>query len=996
MKKSILKYFIFFSVLFSCLSATAQKKITGIVKDAVGLTIPGANVKIKDKKAETQTDFDGNFTISAESGDVLIFSFVGMTTTEITIDSRSNYTVVMQELASQLNEVVVVGYGTKKKTDVTGAVSTANLKAFEDSPNPNLAQSLQGSVAGLNVGQTNSAGSTPNISIRGRNSLAGNNNVLIVVDGIVYTGSINDLNPDDVASVDVLKDASSTAIYGAQGANGILMITTKKGNKNKAPQISFSNSYTTQIPTINVEPLDRQDYLDKVRDLYWNKSYLAPDYTVPDPSFNLADYVDDSLVNQGQISGADYNWWDAATKTGSIQDFNLSVSGGGDNMSYLLSASHTDQEGYIINDVSKRTTIRANIDVNLKDWWTVGMQSFATFSDYSGEEPTLSGIIRQAPLVEPFDADGNLIPFPTGTIYSNPFMTYYVDNLDKSNNLFGNFYSDIKFPFIKGLSYRVNFGNNYRWANEYGSSIYGAGLTGSAYKNHSTRYDYTFDNIFTYKRTFAENHELEATFLYGASEREAEDTSATGEGFTDLSLSYNALEQATIQKITSGGWHEALSYQMGRVNYKYKDKYLFTGTIRRDGFSGFAENEKWGVFPSAALGWVITKEDFFKSKVVDLLKLRAGYGSNGNLTSRYFSLSRIGRSSGYVYGDGGSTEFMQQLNTLANANLQWESTGGINLGLDFKLFKGILSGSVEYYNTETKNQLFSRSVPSITGVTSVNVNLGNIQNTGYEFSLTSNNIKNDNFSWSTTFNYSHNDNKILALTGLDEDGNGVEDDIVADNLFIGKSIGTIYAYEAGPIYQIGDVIPTGYYPGTRKVIDQNNDGLIDSNDRVFQGKSEPEFRAGLLNTFTYKDFTLNVFLNTVQGGKDGYLSANEPTYGGRQSEIDNLFNILNNTDFWTPLNPDGINSRYVTAPKVIPSVFYERDFVRLQDVSLSYNFPKSLLDSAGLNSLRLFVSGKNLATWTDWKGWDPETGQGLRDDGRPVLKGYSFGLNVTF
>jgi TonB-linked SusC/RagA family outer membrane protein len=997
MKQPSFKFLVLFSMLFAGLNAVAQKKtITGVVKDPQGLLIPGANVLIKNTKTHAQTDFDGKFSISAAAGDVLIVSFIGMKNTEITVDAQSNYTITVRENSAQLNEVVVVGYGTKQKADVTGAVASANLKAFEDIPNPNIIQSLQGSVPGLTIGQVNSAGATPSIRIRGQNSLAGNNNALIVVDGIVYTGSLNDLNPDDVANIDVLKDASSTAIYGAQGANGILMITTKKGKKNKAPQINFSTSYTTQTPTINVEPLDRQGYLDKVRDLYWNKSYLAPNYTEPDPSFDLSAYVDRALVKDGKITDADFNWWDAATKTGSLKEYNISVAGGGENASYLLSANYTDQEGFIINDVSKRTTVRANIDINLKKWWTIGMQSFATFADYSGEEPTLSGIIRQTPLTVPYDENGELIPFPTGTVYSNPFMTYYVDNLDKTTNLFGNFYSDIKIPFIKGLSYRINFGNNYRIGAQYGASKYGAGQTGTAYKNNSSRYDYTFDNILTYKRTFAKDHDLEATFLYGASERQADDTQASGEGFTDLTLSWNSLEQATKQVTSSGGWHEALNYQMGRVNYKFRDKYLLTATVRRDGFSGFAENEKWGVFPSAAVGWVITKEDFFKSNVIDFLKLRAGYGSNGNLTTRYFSLSRIGRYSAYVYGEGGSTEFAQQLNTLANANLQWESTGGINAGLDFRLFKGRISGNVEYYKTETKNQLFARSVPAISGVTSVNVNLGNIQNSGVEFSITSNNIQNDNFSWSTTVNFSKNDNKILSLTGLDQDGDGKEDDIVADNRFIGKSVGTIFNYEAGDIYQVGDVIPAGYYPGTRRVIDQNEDGVIDSKDKVFQGRSEPAFRAGLLNTFSYKDLTLNIFLNTVQGGKDGNLSTNEPTYGGRQDEKDNLFNYLKSADFWTPSNPNGINSRYVTAPKVVAPVYYNRDFVRLQDISLSYNFPKKLMGDIGLSSLRLFVSGKNLITWTDWKGWDPETGQGLTDDGRPVLKGYSMGLNVTF
>lgn len=997
MKQSVFNCLMLVSMIFSCVNMVAQEsKISGSVKEPNGISIPGANVLNKNTKSSTQTNFDGNFTIDAKHGDVLSFSFIGMKTTEITVGLNSVYNIVLNDDSEQLSEVVVVGYGSQKKSDVTGAVARANLEAFENVPNPNIIQSLQGTVAGLNIGQINTAGGTPSISIRGTTSLGGNNSVLIVLDGVIYTGSLNDINPDDIASVDVLKDASSAAVYGAQGANGVLLITSKKGKKNRSPQISLRTSFTAQSPTVKTRPLRRDGYLKKVRDLYWDQAYLAPNYTEQNPNFIIEDFVDPALVNNGQILDADYDWWDAATKTGSISEYNASVSGGGESVSYLLSAGHVKQDGYIINDFNKRTTVRANIDVNLKKWWTVGMQAFAAFSDYSGSEPSISGIIRQTPLTVPFDDQGELIPFPTGTIYSNPLMTYYVDNLSKGNNFFGNFYSDMKIPFIKGLSYRVSLGNNLTNSQNYGSSIYDAGQTGRAYKNHSSRYDWTLDNVVTYEKKIGENHDLAVTLLYGASERKSENTDAYGEGFTDLTLSYNSLQLATNQFTSSGGWSEALNYQMGRVNYKFKDKYLLTGTVRRDGFSGFAENKKFGVFPSAAVAWVITKEDFFKSNVVDFLKLRAGYGSNGNLTSRYFSLSRVYRYVSYVYGDGGTTEFAQGINSLANANLEWEATTGINLGLDFELFKGRLSGNVEYYDTETKNQLFTRSIPSINGLSSVNVNLGNIRNKGVEFSLTSKNITTNDFTWSTTLNYSHNKNEIVSLTGLDEDEDGKEDDIIADRRFIGRSIGTIYDYEAGSIYQIGDDIPTGYYLGTRRVIDQNNDGVIDSNDRKVLGTSDPKFRAGLLNSFTFKNLTLNVFLNTVQGGKNGYLGYNVPTYGGRQDGKDNLFNVMDNTDFWSPSNPDGKDARYITAPKVIPGMYESRNFVRLQDISVAYNLPKKIIDNLGMGSLKIYLSGKNLATWTKWRGWDPETGQGLSDTGRPVLKSYSIGLNATF
>lgn len=998
MKQKLIKYLLTVSIMFlGFLTMAQEKNITGKIKDNEGIPLPGVNVLIKNTITGTQSNFDGGFTLTAKLNDVIVFSYVGMKTKEIIIGEKSNYDVVLIEDTSKLETVVVVGYGTQKKVDVTGAVSSANLKVFENAPNTNIIQSLQGTVPGLNIGQVNSAGTTPSISIRGQTSLGGNSNVLIVLDGIMYTGSLNSLNPDDIESIDVLKDASSTAVYGAQGANGVLLITTKKGKKNRAPKITLSTSYTTQTPSRNIKPLDREGYINKVRDLFWDEAYLAPNYTELDPSFNPADYLNGVVLDtNGEIPDNDFNWWDAATKTGSITEHKVSITGGSKNTSYLISAAYTNQSGYIINDESKRKNLRANIEINLKEWWTVGMQTFATFIDNSGKEPTLSGIIRHAPLLVPYDEDGELIPFPTTTILANPFMTYHVDDYQKQNYLFGSFYSDIKIPFIDGLSYRINFGNNYRWDKHFYSSVYGSGQTGSAYKNHSSRYDYTLDNILTYKKTFAKKHDISLTLLYGATERQYESTSASGSDYSSLTLSYNSLEQATNPSISSGGWNESLNYQMGRVNYKFKDKYLITATVRRDGFSGFSENEKWGIFPSTSLAWVVTNEKFFKSKIVDFLKLRGGYGSIGNLTNRYFSLSKISRNDAYTFGDGSTTVFGQQLGSLSNTNLQWESTDGINLGVDFRLFKGRITGNAEYYNTETKNQLFSRSIPSITGVSSINVNLGNIRNKGVEFSLTSRNIEIKDFSWSSTLSFSHNKNEILTLTGLDEDEDGQEDDIIADNLFIGQSIGSIYGYEAGSIYQIGDDIPDGYYPGTSRVIDQNGDGEITSDDRIILGKTEPTFRTGLLNTFNYKNLSLNIFLNTVQGGKTGYLKANEPNVGGRQDENAILLNYLDDADFWSPLNPNGMHPRYITSPKVRPKIYQQRNFVRLQDISLAYNFPQNLLDKIGINAAKIFVSGKNLATWTKWKGWDPETGHGLSDSGRPVLKGYSLGFNVTF
>ncbi|RYE22932.1 MAG: SusC/RagA family TonB-linked outer membrane protein, partial [Sphingobacteriaceae bacterium] len=610
--------------------------VTGKVTDETKLPLIGVSVKVKGTNIGTQTDLDGNYSLNVpDNTAILVFTYIGFNSQEIPVNDRTNVSVQMKAQANSLSEVVVVGYGTQKRSDVTGAVASANLEDFRNAPNTNIAQSLQGTVPGLNVGQVTSAGSTPPISIRGTNTISGNANVLIVLDGIQYNGSLESINPDDIASIDVLKDASSTAVYGAQAANGVLLITSRKGKKNQNPRISFSSSYATQTPTGSLRPMNRQEYLDHVRDLYYDEAYLAPSYTQPNPAFNLASKLDASMVDaSGNIVANDYNWYNQGTHTGHIIDNQLSVSGGGDKFNYLLSGNMTDQSGFIKNDLFKRKGIRVNLESQATSWLKLGIQSFGSFVNKDGAEPNLSNLVRLSPLVVPYDASGNLIPYPTNSTLTNPFLNYAADDYERHNYLFANIYTEINFPFVKGLTYRLNFGNNYRINLHNSANVYGAGLTGEAYKNSEYYYDYTLDNILTYNRTF-DKHDISATLLYGSIQRSDNYTSADATAFSRLTLGYNSLEQGTNQFTNSDAWKEALEYQMARLNYKYDNKYLLTTTIRRDGFSGFAANHKYGYFPSVALGWIVTNEPFFKTDWVDNLKVRVGYGVSGNQTSRY-------------------------------------------------------------------------------------------------------------------------------------------------------------------------------------------------------------------------------------------------------------------------------------------------------------------------------------------------------------------------
>lgn len=972
--------------------------VTGTVVDQkTSSSIPGVTIKIKNTETVTVTDNDGRYRITVPNEQsVLVFNYIGYDAQEKQVGQQKVINIALTSSQSDLEEVVVVGYGTQKKADVTGSVVRANLDDFRNSPTTNIANLLQGTVPGLNIGQVSRAGATPSIGIRGQNTLGGNQNVLIILDGVQYNGSLTSINPDDIASIDVLKDASATAVYGAQAANGVLLITSRKGANGKT-RIAFSTQYAIQSPNVDLKPMGREEYLNNIRYLFYDQAFLAPNYTEPNPAFDLATKVDPSMRDaQGNLLPHDFSWFDEATRRGSVSDNQLSVSGGTDKISYLLSGNLTRNAGFINNDLFKRKGIRANIETKATRWLTIGLQSFGSFVNESGVEPSFGTINSMSPIILPYDQNGNLKINPYNTNVTNPLLSYQADDFDVKNYFFANVYADVKLP-LEGLTYKINYGNNYRVELKNISNQYDANLTGEASKENTIYYDYTIDNLLTYTKRIGK-HNFTGTLLYGAIERENSYTRAYANGFSRITLGYNNLQQGVNRFAISNAYRESLNYQMFRVNYNFDSKYLFTGTVRRDGFSGFAENNKYGIFPSVSMGWDISREPFFKVSWVDNLKLRAGYGVAGNQTTRYSSLANVGVSAAYVFGDGGSTQFGQQVNSLANPNLRWEKTIGLNLGLEFTLMKSRLSGVLEYYDTKTTDLLYLVNIPNATGFTNIRTNVGELENKGIELSLSSKNVVGKDFQWSSTFNFARNVNKVTKLLG-DSNGDGVEDDLPQSGLFIGQSTGVIYDYQTNGIWQIGEKIPSGYSPGTYRIVDQNGDGLINASDRTILGTSNPGYRMSLLNNFQYKSFTLTVFLNAVQGSDRSYLAGNTP----RRIRDDNAIreNYLSGIDFWSPDNPNGKYPRSIVSATLSPSLYQNRSFVRLQDVSLSYKFTGKVIEKLNLQNLNLFVSGRNLATWTDWEGWDPENvidgqTQGLLNNGRPVLRSYAIGLNVTF
>jgi TonB-dependent starch-binding outer membrane protein SusC len=1003
---------LFLSLLLFSVSGFGQSKmIHGTVTDDANSPFPGVNVVIKGTTTGIVTDSDGNYSIVASGSDVLSFSFIGYKTQEITVGSQTVVNVKMVTSDQTLDAVVVIGYGTMKKSDLTGAVVSANLKDFEKSPNTNIVQSLQGTVAGLNIGQVTSAGATPDISIRGLNTISGNTGILIVIDGIIG-GTLSSINPADIESVDILKDASAVAVYGAHAANGVMLITTKKGKTGKA-KISFSSSYSIQNPTHKYATMNRAQYLSFLKNLEWDKSYTqASGYTEEDPTFDLASYLPETsymLNSDGSIATTDFDWWGTCTRQASILDNQISISGGTDAVSYYVSFGNTDQKNFLLNDNFKRNSVRVNLDAKIRPWWKIGVETNGSFVNQDGAEPTLWTLYSMNPLASAYNADGTINPSPMEMARDNPLRGSNIDDQERHNYFVGNVYSEIQLP-VKGLSYRLNIGNNYTINTHYQSNPYGNSLTGEAYKEFSTNYSYTVDNIVNYAKQI-DLHSFEATLVYGAGENTYSYTKADATDFSNLTLGYNSLKLGTNQFVYSNANSNASLYQMARVNYKYNNKYLLTATIRRDGFSGFAANHKTAIFPSMALGWVVSDESFFKNvPVINYLKLRGGYGISGNLPySRttylfsYLSLAQMSTSSGYVFGDGASAVIRQELTSMENKDLKWEKTGGLNIGLDFHLLNDRIQGSVEAYKTKTTDLLYSVSIPTITGFSEIISNIGNIQNKGIEFTVTSQNIVTKDFQWSTTFNISSNKNKVVKLVG--------SDDLITSGLFIGKPLSAIYGYKVDGIYQVGDDLPTGYYTGNYKIHDVSGDGAISTADRVITGKTDPAYRFSIMNKLTYKSFTLSFFINSIQGGKNGYLGEN--VYTLLRDNTARGCNHLNefSKNVWSPVNRGGIYSSSTTNGSIVPIRYEDRSFIRLQDVSLGYDLPKTLISTIGLENVNVYVSGKNLLTITKWHGWDPEANYGTYNpiwnssktlnksgddyEGRPVMRSFTFGIIVT-
>ncbi|WP_226163520.1 SusC/RagA family TonB-linked outer membrane protein [Hymenobacter terricola] len=963
----------------------AEVPVSGRVTQANGEGLPGVTVLVKGTSNGTATSVDGRYTLNVPENATLVFSSVGFVSLEKTVTGPT-LDVVLATDTKSLDEVVVVGYGTQKRQDVTGSVTSVPQDRLERIPVANVAAAIQGAVAGVTVTSGSSVpGSQPSIRIRGVRSITANADPYIILDGVpLFPGNLNDITPTDIASIEILKDASATAIYGTRGSNGVILVTTKRGKTGK-PQVRYAGYGGPEYMVNTLKPMSGEEYLAKYK-AYTVQAKITPQptpYSSELPNFN---------------AGTTTDWIKEVSQQGYIQDHNVSVSGGTPDVKYYVSGDYFKQQGTVKGFQFQRVSFRSNIDANVTPWLRVGTSAFYANSNDDGGRASLSLALASSPYGQVYNPDGtyNIFPeFPERN-FSSPLIDLTQKRVNRNNQLVGTGYLEVKPTFVDGLTYRLN--GNYSNRPYYSANYRGRqdnNNNGAATITNDLRRNYTLENILTYNKDFGKHH-FDLTALYSAQENTFITTTENGSGFINDATGYNNIGAGSIPStISSYDERRALVSQMGRLNYSYDGRYLLTLTARRDGSTVFgAGTDKYATFPSAALAWNVTNEAFLKDNpVLSLLKLRLSYGLTGNEGINPYQT--ITGQSQLNYVSGGISTVGLRAGNLGNVNLKWESTRSGNVALDFGFLKNRISGTVEYYDATTKDLLLQRNLPTITGYVNILDNIGSVQNRGIEVTLNTVNVQHNDFTWETSFNISANRNRVLELLG-----NGADD--IGSKRFIGKPLEAVYDYELAGVWQVGeDVAGTdpSAKPGDLKFVDQNGDHKIDATDRKYLGSTLPDYTAGLTNTFTYKGLSLRVFLQTAQGILKNNDLLNRGDYAWKINQPANI-------GYWTAENMS--NDR--------PSLTYtnsrgygyasDASYTRLKDVTLSYTIPTALLDRAKLGSLSVYVSGRNLYTWKKWIGYDPEQNyaQGFgagNTEGAfgsvpnfPNVASYVFGINL--
>lgn len=1028
---------LFMSVL--SVQAIAQTRVTGKVTDVNNEALPGVNVLIKGTSLGATTDATGSYALDVPSGDnhILVFSFIGYTTLEEVVANRTVVNVTLAVDSKTLEEVVVVGYGMQRKSDVTGSLVSMGSKEIRDVPVANVQQALQGRMAGVEVQRIGTApGATARIRIRGERSVLGSNDPLIVLDGIPFEGNLNDINPDEIASINVLKDASATAIYGSRGANGVMLITTKRGQAGETT-LTYS-SYVGVTTVAKKYPLMNAEQYQAMRD-----------YTGVWP------YRPEEV--EGIALGRNTDWQDLMYENGYITNHNVGITGGTERGTYAVGGGYFKETTVLPGQDFERFSLKVSTDSKIGERFKIGLTSlntvnYANGTQFVNQQPFTPGafggsimynILATSPLMPAYSDNGEIFPEPFGNLDDasanlNPLYVKRNNNdyTDRVRRLrtFNSLYAEVK--IIEGLTYRFNLGLEYGQTNAaqfQGQGSYFRKLVDSrAAVRNSENFSWTAENVLTYEKTFAEDHRITFTGLFSAQQSRDFATQASKDAITANFIEFYDMSYAdpALAPVLSGGEQTRglLSY-MGRLNYAYKDRYLLTATIRRDGSSVLAN--KWHNYPAFAVGWNVTNESFMQDfiNILSSLKLRIGYGQTSNqAVDPYTTLGGVVNTVGiaggtvplrYNFGQNQVQGFLAA--RIPDKTLGWEYTATTNVGIDFGFLNDRFTGSIEYYNAQTTDLLFSLRLPITAGYEqNYLTNIGGMENKGLEIVLSGEVLRLDNgFTWGVDVNWYYNRNKLLSyLPGVDQD--------IANGLFVGHPISAIFDYEKIGIWQTGeDAAAYGQAPGQIKFRDQDDDGDIDADDRKVIGNQQADWQGGITNRFSWKGFDLSFVIYARQGGTLlSYLHAPNGAYltnmTGQRSGL--------NVDYWTPNNP---TNEFPAPGAALPGgastgwttlAYYDASFARVRSINLGYNLPKSVINRVKIQNARVYVTAQNpFLLWSPYvskhRGVDPEpTGQGgtgivatggnFRTGGAnpalvisastPPTRSFILGLNLTF
>jgi TonB-linked SusC/RagA family outer membrane protein len=987
-------------LLFIVTGVYAQNTIHGVVTDHEGTPVPGANVVIKGTIQGTVTDLEGNYTLeNVSQNSILVYSFIGMLSKEIIVGDKTQVDISLIPDIMDLEGVVVIGYGSVKRKDLTGSVVSANSEDITKLPTSSPIEALQGKVTGMDiVRESGSAGSGVKVLIRGTRSITGDNEPLYIVDGI-QGASISDLNPGDIESINVLKDASATAIYGSQGANGVVVITTKKGKSGQS-KISYSGYFGingfTSYPKVRMG----EDYIEFRKEAYRSTGAWNDDVNT-EADYNL-------LFSSWELDAIDSNQWvdwqDLLINNSTQQNHQISYSSGNDKSTSYLSVGYFNEKGVIKSDEMTRYTARLNIEHKASKWISMGLQSQIAYTDQDRRKDPLGKANSIAPFGKAYDDNGNINFHPVfsmGSIISpladeRPYTS--ADNTIRTNGLVNGF---LELNPVKGLTYRSNFGANINFSrrgkynDETSLTQEGTGYSAASIESSNNRY-INWDNIVTYSKRIKE-HSLSITALTSYVQKIYDYSYASGIGqISANSLFYKLNATETDGRSIESGYTKSNSMSYAsRLNYSFRDKYLVSVTERVDGASVLTDKNKWDHFPSVSVAWKMNEENFIRNiPAISNLKIRTSYGVSGNS-----GIDPYGTQSGIWpfsigFGEEANTAYKFN-NTIGNATLGWEKSTTVNLGLDIGLLNNRINATIDLYNTKTNDILLKRDLPKMTGESNVYQNIGKSGNKGVEILINTLNVQQNDFTWSSTLTFSKNDEEITALI----DGQDIiqrED----NSLFIGYPIKTFYAFNKLGIWQLGeeDEMSVYNYPikvGDIKLEDINNDSIIDATDRKVLGAATPKWVAGLENTFSYKSFELSIYLFA----RWGQMIDMEVLGRYNPSGTGNGPAFLN---YWTPENPtnDFPRPRQGTAISNYWGYqalsFVDGSYFKIKNIRLSYTLPKAWTENIKLQRLQCYISVTNLFTITKShlvKYYDPERGG---SESAPLSKQIVFGINVDF